>query len=113
MASVCGGSLALFDAGVPMKAACAGIAMGLIMEGGRHAILSDINGFEDHLGDMDFKVAGSKNGITAFQLDMKIEGMSVQLMKEALHQAREGRLHILGEMEKALAAPRAELSQFA
>lgn len=113
MASVCGGSLSLFDAGVPMKAACAGIAMGLIMEGGRHAILSDINGFEDHLGDMDFKVAGTKNGITGFQLDMKIEGMSVQLMKEALYQAREGRLHILGEMEKALAAPRTELSQYA
>ncbi|MBI5201897.1 MAG: polyribonucleotide nucleotidyltransferase, partial [Elusimicrobia bacterium] len=113
MASVCGGSLALFDAGVPLKAACAGIAMGLILEGKRYAILSDINGFEDHLGDMDFKVAGSKNGITGFQLDMKIEGLSVQMMKEALYQAREGRLHILGEMEKAIAAPRPELSKWA
>ncbi|MBI4386585.1 MAG: polyribonucleotide nucleotidyltransferase [Elusimicrobia bacterium] len=110
MASVCGGSLALFDAGVPMKGACAGIAMGLILEGSRHAILSDINGFEDHLGDMDFKVAGTRNGITGFQLDMKIEGLSVDILKAALAQAREGRLHILDRMDAAIANPRPELS---
>jgi polyribonucleotide nucleotidyltransferase len=113
MASVCGGSLALFDAGVPMRAAVAGVAMGLIKEGKRYAILTDILGTEDHLGDMDFKVAGTSNGITSIQMDIKIEGLDLQIMKEALAQAREGRMHILGEMEKALAQPRAELSKFA
>jgi polyribonucleotide nucleotidyltransferase len=113
MASVCGGSLALFDAGVPMRAAVAGVAMGLIKEGKKYAILTDILGTEDHLGDMDFKVAGTGNGITSIQMDIKVEGLDLQIMKEALAQAREGRLHILGEMEKALAQPRAELSRFA
>ena len=113
MASVCGGSLALFDAGVPMRAAVAGVAMGLIKEGKRYAILTDILGTEDHLGDMDFKVAGTQSGITSIQMDIKIEGLDLQIMKEALAQAREGRMHILGEMEKALAQPRAELSRFA
>src|SRR5918996_5385083 len=113
MASVCGGSLALFDAGVPMRGAVAGVAMGLIKEGGKYAILTDILGTEDHLGDMDFKVAGTENGITSIQMDIKIEGLSLELMKEALDQAREGRLHILGEMKKALPAPRPELSPFA
>ena len=113
MASVCGGSLALFDAGVPMRAAVAGVAMGLIKEGKRYAVLTDILGTEDHLGDMDFKVAGTSNGITSIQMDIKIEGLDLQIMKEALAQAREGRLHILGEMEKALAQPRADLSKFA
>jgi len=109
MASVCGGSLALFDAGVPMRAAVAGVAMGLIKEGKKYAILTDILGTEDHLGDMDFKVAGTGNGITSIQMDIKIEGLDLQIMKEALAQAREARLHILGEMEKALAQPRTEL----
>ena len=113
MASVCGGSLALFDAGVPIRAAVAGVAMGLIKEGSKYAILTDILGTEDHLGDMDFKVAGTSNGITSIQMDIKIEGLDLQIMKEALAQAKQGRLHILGEMEKALAAPRAELSPFA
>jgi polyribonucleotide nucleotidyltransferase len=113
MASVCGGSLALFDAGVPVRAAVAGVAMGLIKEGSKYAILTDILGTEDHLGDMDFKVAGTETGITSIQMDIKIEGMDLTILKEALAQAREGRLHILGEMKKALAAPRAELSPFA
>jgi polyribonucleotide nucleotidyltransferase len=113
MASVCGGSLALFDAGVPMRAAVAGVAMGLIKEGKRYAILTDILGTEDHLGDMDFKVAGTQNGITSIQMDIKIEGLDLQIMKEALAQAREGRMHILGEMEKALGQPRADLSRYA
>ena len=113
MASVCGGSLALFDAGVPMRAAVAGVAMGLIKEGKRYAILTDILGTEDHLGDMDFKVAGTRSGITSIQMDIKVEGLDLQIMKEALAQAREGRMHILDEMEKALAQPRAELSRFA
>ena len=113
MASVCGGSLALFDAGVPMKAAVAGVAMGLIKEGKKYAILTDILGTEDHLGDMDFKVAGTKDGITSIQMDIKIEGLDLKIMEEALAQAKEGRLHILGEMDKALAAPRAELSKYA
>ena len=110
MASVCGGSLALFDAGVPIRAAVAGVAMGLIKEGKKYAILTDILGTEDHLGDMDFKVAGTRNGITSIQMDIKIEGLDLQIMKEALAQAKEGRLHILGEMDKALAEPRADLS---
>ncbi len=113
MASVCGGSLALFDAGVPMKAAVAGVAMGLIKEGDRYAVLTDILGTEDHLGDMDFKVAGTRDGITSIQMDIKIEGLDLKIMAEALAQAREGRLHILDEMDKALAAPREELSEYA
>ncbi len=113
MASVCGGSLSLFDAGVPMKAAVAGVAMGLIKEGKKYAILTDILGTEDHLGDMDFKVAGTKDGITSIQMDIKIEGLDLKIMEEALSQAKEGRLHILGEMDKAMTAPRAELSKYA
>ncbi|MEP6733029.1 MAG: polyribonucleotide nucleotidyltransferase [bacterium] len=113
MASVCGGSLAMMDAGVPIRGAVAGVAMGLIKEGKKYAILTDILGTEDHLGDMDFKVAGTANGITSIQMDIKIEGLDLQIMKEALAQAKEGRLHILGEMNKALAAPREELSAFA
>jgi len=113
MASVCGGSLSLFDAGVPMKAAVAGVAMGLIKEGKKYAILTDILGTEDHLGDMDFKVAGTKDGITSIQMDIKIEGLDLKIMEEALAQAKEGRLHILAEMDKAMATPRAELSKYA
>jgi polyribonucleotide nucleotidyltransferase len=113
MASVCGGSLALFDAGVPMRGAVAGVAMGLIKEGKKYAILTDILGTEDHLGDMDFKVAGTRSGITSIQMDIKVEGLDLSIMKEALAQAKDGRLHILGEMEKALAEPRSDLSPFA
>ena len=113
MATVCGGSLALMDAGVPMKAACAGVAMGLIMEGKKVAVLTDILGSEDHLGDMDFKVAGTEKGITSIQMDIKIDGLSLELLADALEKARRGRLHILGEMKKALATPRADLSPFA
>jgi polyribonucleotide nucleotidyltransferase len=113
MATVCGGSLAMMDAGIPIRGAVAGVAMGLIKEGKKYAILTDILGTEDHLGDMDFKVAGTRNGITSIQMDIKIEGLDLQIMKEALAQAKEGRLHILGEMDKALAEPRAELSPFA
>ncbi|OYV73255.1 MAG: polyribonucleotide nucleotidyltransferase, partial [Gemmatimonadetes bacterium 21-71-4] len=113
MASICGGSLALFDAGVPMGAPLAGVAMGLIKEGKKYAVLTDILGTEDHLGDMDFKVAGTAQGITSIQMDIKIQGLDLKIMKEALAQAREGRLHILGEMQKALAAPRADLSPYA
>jgi polyribonucleotide nucleotidyltransferase len=113
MATVCGTSLALLDAGVPMKAACAGVAMGLIKEGKKVAILTDILGSEDALGDMDFKVAGTTAGITSIQMDIKIEGLDLKLMEEALEKARKGRLHILKEMEKALSKPRAELSPYA
>jgi len=113
MASVCGGSLALFDAGVPIRAAVAGVAMGLIKEGAKYAILTDILGTEDHLGDMDFKVAGTRSGITSIQMDIKVEGLELSIMKEALAQAKVGRLHILGEMDKALEAPRGDLSPFA
>lgn len=113
MASVCGSSLALMDAGVPLSAPVAGIAMGLIKEGDRFAVLSDIMGDEDHLGDMDFKVAGSQQGITALQMDIKIQGITAEIMKTALEQAKAGRLHILGEMNKALAASRTEMSDFA
>jgi polyribonucleotide nucleotidyltransferase len=113
MASVCGGSLALFDAGVPLRSAVAGVAMGLIKEGAKYAILTDILGTEDHLGDMDFKVAGTETGITSIQMDIKVEGLDLKIVKEALAQAREGRLHILGEMKKALAQPRADLSPYA
>ena len=110
MASVCSGSLAMCNAGVPIKAPVAGIAMGLIMEGDRYAILSDIQGLEDHLGDMDFKVAGTETGITAFQLDIKIEGITPEIMKVALEQAKEGRLHILKTMNTFLSAPEKEVS---
>jgi len=113
MASVCGGSLALFDAGVPIRGAVAGVAMGLIKEGKKYAILTDILGTEDHLGDMDFKVAGTDNGITSIQMDIKIQGLDLKIMEEALAQAREGRLHILGEMKKALPGHRADLSPYA
>jgi polyribonucleotide nucleotidyltransferase len=113
MATVCGGSLALMDAGVPMKAACAGVAMGLIKEGKKVAVLTDILGSEDALGDMDFKVAGTATGITSIQMDIKIEGLDLKIMEDALEKARKGRLHILKEMGKALAAPRAEMSKYA
>ena len=113
MASVCGSSLALMDAGVPVKAPVAGIAMGLVKEGGDYVVLSDILGDEDHLGDMDFKVAGSENGVTALQMDIKIQGITEEIMKVALEQAKRGRLHILGEMAKGLTAPRSELSEYA
>ena len=113
MASVCGGCLALMDAGVPLKAHVAGIAMGLIKEGNRFAVLSDILGDEDHLGDMDFKVAGTEAGITALQMDIKIEGITKEIMHAALVQAREGRLHILERMKQSLESPRAELSMWA
>ena len=113
MASVCGGSLALFDAGVPLTSAVAGVAMGLIKEGAKYAILTDILGTEDHLGDMDFKVAGTESGITSIQMDIKIQGLDLSIMREALLQAQVGRLHILGEMKKALENPRSDLSAFA
>jgi polyribonucleotide nucleotidyltransferase len=113
MASVCGASMALMDAGVPVKAPVAGVAMGLIKEGERVAVLTDILGVEDHLGDMDFKVTGSTEGITAFQMDTKIGGISFEIMKNALEQARVGRLFILDKMRACLAAPRAEMSPFA
>jgi len=113
MASVCGGSLALMEAGVPIKAPVAGIAMGLIKEGDDFVVLSDILGDEDHLGDMDFKVAGTASGISALQMDIKIQGITEEIMKTALAQAKAGRLHILGEMAHALTAPRPELSDFA
>ena len=113
MASVCGTSLALMDAGVPLKAPVAGIAMGLIKEGDDFAVLSDILGDEDHLGDMDFKVAGSENGITALQMDIKIDGITAEIMETALEQAKQGRLFILGEMNKALSGSREEMSDFA
>jgi polyribonucleotide nucleotidyltransferase len=113
MASVCGSSLALMDAGVPIKAPVAGIAMGLIKEGDRFAVLSDILGDEDHLGDMDFKVAGSAAGITALQMDIKIDGITEEIMKIAMEQAKAGRLHILGEMAKVISQPRSEMSAYA
>ncbi len=113
MATVCGGSLALMDAGVPMKAPCAGVAMGLIKEGDRVAVLTDILGTEDHLGDMDFKVAGTERGITSIQMDIKIDGLNLEIMADALERARRARLHILGEMNKVLATPRADLSPYA
>ncbi|MBI1389133.1 MAG: polyribonucleotide nucleotidyltransferase [bacterium] len=113
MASVCGGSLAMMDAGVPTKAPVAGIAMGLISDGGRFAVLSDILGVEDHLGDMDFKVTGTSKGITAFQMDLKIEGITREIMAQALDQARRGRLHILNIMAQAIAEPRSSLRSFA
>jgi polyribonucleotide nucleotidyltransferase len=113
MATVCGSSLALMDAGVPMKRPTAGIAMGLILEGERYAVLSDILGDEDHLGDMDFKVAGTDRGVTSLQMDIKIAGITEEIMKVALSQAKDGRIHILGEMSKALTSARAELGEHA
>jgi polyribonucleotide nucleotidyltransferase len=113
MATVCGGSLALMDAGVPIKGACAGIAMGLVIDGNNAAVLTDIAGAEDHYGDMDFKVAGTRQGITALQMDIKVGGVSIPLMRRALEQARAGRLHILDIMEQTLSEGRKEMSQFA
>ena len=113
MASVCGGTLALMDAGVPMKAGVAGVAMGLVMEGNKYAILTDIAGAEDHYGDMDFKVAGTRDGITALQMDIKITGVNAQIMAEALEQAKKGRLFILDAMEQTLATPREAISPHA
>ena len=113
MASVCGTSLSLMDAGVPIKAPVAGVAMGLVLEGDRFQVLSDILGDEDHLGDMDFKVAGTADGVTALQMDIKVEGITPEIMKVALLQAREGRLHILGEMAKVLKTPREKMSEWA
>ncbi len=113
MASVCGGCLALMDAGVPMKAHVAGIAMGLIKDGNRFAVLTDILGDEDHLGDMDFKVAGTTNGVTALQMDIKIQGITKEIMQVALAQAKEARLHILGKMQEAMGEAKAEISDFA
>jgi polyribonucleotide nucleotidyltransferase len=113
MATVCGGCLSLMDAGVPIKKPVAGVAMGLVMEGNRYAILSDIAGAEDHYGDMDFKVTGTADGITALQMDIKIGGINAQILSEALEQARKGRIHILGIMTQALETPREELSTYA
>jgi len=113
MATVCGGSLALFDAGVPVKAPCAGVAMGLIKEGKRVAVLTDILGSEDHLGDMDFKVAGTREGVTSIQMDIKIEGLDFHIIGEALEKARVARLHILDIMERVIPQPREQLSKYA
>jgi polyribonucleotide nucleotidyltransferase len=113
MATVCAATLALQDGGAPLKRPVAGIAMGLVKENERVAILSDILGNEDHLGDMDFKVAGTRDGITAFQMDIKIRGISLEIMRTALEQARAGRMHILDKMEAVIAAPRSDLSPFA
>lgn len=113
MASVCGATLALMDAGVPIRSAMGGVAMGLVMEGGKSAILTDILGLEDHLGDMDFKVAGTRKGVTALQMDMKVQGVTAALMGEALERAREARMQVLDEMEKTLAQPRPSLSIYA
>ena len=113
MATVCAGSLAMMDAGVPITKAVSGIAMGLVKEGSDYAVLSDILGNEDHLGDMDFKVAGTSDGITGFQMDIKIQGISFEIMEKALHQAKEGRMHILGKMNEAISKPKDALSQYA
>ena len=113
MATVCGASLALMDAGVPLKAACAGIAMGLVVEGDKYAILTDIAGAEDHYGDMDFKVAGTRQGITALQMDIKVSGVSIAMMREALAQARKARLQILDNMDGTISTGRAEISTYA
>src|SRR5262249_29103563 len=110
MASICGGTLALMDAGVPLKSPVAGVAMGLVKEGDRWAVLTDIAGEEDHYGDMDFKVAGTREGITALQMDIKIGGITPEIMGQALEQARQGRLFILDRMAEALSAPRANIS---
>jgi polyribonucleotide nucleotidyltransferase len=113
MATVCGGSLSLMDAGVPITSACAGIAMGLVIEGEKHAILTDIAGAEDHYGDMDFKVAGTRTGITALQMDIKVGGVSVGLMRKALEQARRARLHILDIMDQTITSARPKMSVYA
>lgn len=113
MATVCSGTLAMMDGGVPINTMIAGIAMGLVKEGEEYSVLSDILGNEDHLGDMDFKVAGSEKGITAIQMDIKIQGISFEIMERALHQAKDGRLHILDKMKEAISEPRAGISQFA
>jgi len=113
MASVCGTSLSLMDAGVPLKAPVAGVAMGLIKEGDKFAVLTDILGDEDHLGDMDFKVAGTSQGVNALQMDIKINGITREIMETALSQAKDARLHILGEMNKVIAAPREVMSEHA
>src|SRR6202022_2877270 len=113
MASVCGGSLALMDAGVPIRSTCAGIAMGLVVEGERYAILTDIAGAEDHYGDMDFKVAGTKQGITALQMDIKVSGVGINMMREALAQARKARFEIIDVMEKTISTPRTQISAYA
>jgi polyribonucleotide nucleotidyltransferase len=113
MASVCGTSLSLMDAGVPIKAPVAGVAMGLVLEGSRYKVLTDILGDEDHLGDMDFKVAGTRDGVTALQMDIKVEGVTPEIMKVALEQAREGRLHILGEMNRVIHQSREKMSEWA
>ena len=113
MASVCAASLALMDAGVPMRAACAGVAMGLVMEGDKVEVLTDILGVEDALGDMDFKVAGTRNGVTSIQMDIKVEGLTIEIMREALARAHKGRLHILDRMDEVIAAHRGQLSQWA
>src|SRR4029079_12010214 len=111
MGSVCSAPMALMDAAAPFAKPVAGIAMGLIKEGSRVAVLSDILGDEDHLGDMDFKVAGTKDGVTAIQMDIKIEGVDESIMRTALKQAHEGRLHILGEMNKAITTPRSDINK--
>jgi polyribonucleotide nucleotidyltransferase len=113
MATVCGGTLALMDAGVPIKAPIAGVAMGLVTDGDRFAVLTDIAGQEDHYGDMDFKVAGSRDGITALQMDIKIKGLRREIVEQALAQAHQGRLHILGKMSEVLEKPRPNISPFA
>jgi polyribonucleotide nucleotidyltransferase len=113
MATVCGASLSLMDAGVPLAAPVAGVAMGLVKEGDEYAILTDIAGAEDHYGDMDFKVAGTKDGITALQMDIKVSGITSQIMREALAQAQRGRMHILGKMEEVISAHRAKISDYA
>jgi polyribonucleotide nucleotidyltransferase len=113
MASVCGGSLALFNAGVPVKASCAGVAMGLMKEGENYVILTDIMGMEDHLGDMDFKVAGTRKGITALQMDIKIPGLTTKIMAQALAQAKRGRFFILDKMDIAISTPNNKLSSYA
>jgi len=113
MASVCGASLSMMDAGVPLKAPVAGVAMGLVLEGGRYKVLTDILGDEDHLGDMDFKVAGTKDGVTTLQMDIKVEGITPEIMKVALEQAKSGRLHILGEMNKVITSAREKMSEWA
>jgi polyribonucleotide nucleotidyltransferase len=113
MASVCAASLALMDAGVALRGSCAGVAMGLIKEGDRVAVLTDILGMEDALGDMDFKVAGTRNGVTSIQMDIKIEGLTLEIMKDALQRAKKGRMHILDIMDQSLPAQRGELSKYA
>jgi polyribonucleotide nucleotidyltransferase len=113
LATICGSALALMDAGVPISAPVAGVAMGLVLEGGKFEVLTDILGDEDHLGDMDFKVAGTADGVTALQMDIKIEGITSEIMKVALEHARSARLHILGEMAKVLSTPREQMSEWA